>query len=153
MTDASIRNREHRHSSGRIPTDDQMDTLLKQFFRQEVPAALPAATPGSVSLRSESVARPAPVRRQFALVVVATAIAACCLIVAGLRQTSDVGHGTAERQPVTTDPNAEPQILDRATELMPVSPNAGRNSAVKTGVGPGGATMEEIEGVNLNPKN
>ena len=151
MTDASQSNR--RHTAGRIPTDDQLDTLLKQFFRQEVPAALPASTFNVVSLRSESVARPAPAPRRFALVVVATALTACCLIVAGLRQQSDVGNGTAQRQPVTPNQGSESQILDRTADLMPVSPNAGQTSGTKAVVGVGGATMEEIEGVNLNPKN
>lgn len=90
--------------------------------------------------------------RRWAVLGSLAALAASCLLVMNVPQNSDVSSGTAAADQKTSSESAGPNSPGRNSDLMPVSPNAGQSPQTKVVIGADGSTLEEIEGVNLNPK-
>ena len=150
MTDASS-NRSH----GRMPSDEQMDGLLRDFFRMETPTELnqPFRT-----VRAESstriattiapkagTVRVAPRRRRIFAVSALTVLALSLVV---FLQTQKLGD--AENSPVAEKSGEQSTPVGPAEELMLVSPQGDLKSA--STVGADGVTLEETEGVELNPR-
>lgn len=144
-----------------MPSDDQMEGFLRDFFVAEAPAALkqPFRRPGVAQIMRPPVvcvSRPADVRTSLPRsrrMIVATAISvmAMLFVVAiqikndGPPQTGPVnGAGMATSN--QTLPSAAP-----LQNLMLVSPNGDAKSAVHP-VGEDGVTLEETDSIELKPQ-
>ena len=144
-------------AQGRIRSDDQMDSLLRDFFRLEVPTELnqplrrnPLATTAAatLTLAPEHYAdqlRPWSVR----LVAVAASVAAMALallvLVSGNHAPPINRSGFADRDsmpPATTHDIENPML---------VSPQGDSPTSAKV-VGPDGVTLEETDGIELHPQ-
>lgn len=149
MNDNSTTNRDQ----SRMPSDDQMDSLLRGFFRLEVPAELnqplrrnpfATATAATLTLAQEhhvEQLRPRSVR----IVGVAASVAAMALAVLVLVSDNHKplanGSGFAGRDTTTPDNNTP----------MLVSPQGNSRTATKV-VGPDGVTLEETDSILLHPQ-
>ncbi len=150
MTDASS-NRSH----GRTPSDEQMDGLLREFFRLETPTELnqpfrpdrAESSTGMATTIAPTVRTVVVVPRRRRIVAVsAVMILALSLVV--LVQTQKLGD--AENSPVVEKPGEQSTPVGPPEELMLVSPQGDLKSA--STVGADGVTLEETEGVELNPR-
>ena len=150
MTDVSS-NRSH----GRTPSDEQMDGLLREFFRLETPTELNQPL---LRVQSEPKAELSPTiapavqsdastsRRRRVFVVSAVTMLALSLVV--LVQTQKLGD--AENSPVVEKSGEQSTPVGPPEELMLVSPQ-GDLKASST-VGADGVTLEETDGVELKPQ-
>lgn len=149
----------HHGSQGMIPGDEQMDQLLREFFRNEIPAELEAGPFATATLVAED-ARPnhaAPAVQSPGLTIVAqdrstkspagsrgmmtaavmTSIAACLLAaVALLPGRSDNGQ---------SNQNAT-AVVPEEESTMPVSSEGQTNSHP---VGDNNLTIEEVDSIEI----
>lgn len=160
-----------------LPADTQMDRLLKQFFRQEIPAGLnagfsipaDAAVPmvGSrveLTLLPETQPLVSEVRRQPVAVRITVAsslaaVVALLLVVASSQlprtsQSPDTIFSQKSTSTQTPNGQVDDGQQDRTSEqdLMLVSPRAGQTSGGESSIlGNNGVTLEETDSVNLHP--
>lgn len=141
----------NKRSSGSIPSEEQMDGLLKDFFRLETPSGLnrpfrrPVASrqeSSAASLVTLSTSEPTATPRSHKMVVAsAIAVLAMSLIVSMKVQTpSATSSNTA-----STTPDVQP--VEPAEKLMLVSPNGDAPSP--QAVGEDGVTLEETDSIEL----
>lgn len=145
--------------ASRIPSDDQMDGLLRDFFAAEVPPALNQAfhrpaTGQNRSAESASsltiVANNDPVfhsRPRGGRLVVGSAIAVLAMstMLALINRPSSLPSGT-----VTTAPAAEAKTAPSEV-LMLVSPN-GDGKEASHPISEDGVTLEETDAIELKPR-
>jgi hypothetical protein len=130
-------------------SEDQVDGLLRDFFRLEAPSEfrLPARPEVSASVQL-IVPRPTisqqPVRGRRAATVIA--LAAICMLMLVSWQVMNIGMtgsaGTAANGP-------QQGLPDAADDSLLVSPGGDRKSTGS--VGEDGVTLDETDGVQLNP--
>lgn len=143
----------------KLLSEDRVDSLLRDFFRLEVPIELnqplqfrPTATESSTAAKltvtAELENRPTPPRtvRFFAVAasVAAMAMAVLVAISAGTSQPSNgsnVADGKLNVPEKTTDDE----------KSMLVSPEGDSSKSTKA-VGPDGVTLEETDGIELHPR-
>jgi hypothetical protein len=145
--------------ASRIPSDDQMDGLLRDFFATEVPLALnqrfrrqavsQAASP-ELATSLTIVADNDPIfhcRPRGGRLVVGSAIAVLAMstMLAVINRPS-----VSSSSSVTTAPAAE-ATASPAEALMLVSPNGDLKEASHP-IGEDGVTLEETDSIELNPK-
>jgi hypothetical protein len=141
----------NKRSSGNIPSEEQMDGLLKDFFKLETPSGLNRPFRRPVASRQESPAaslvtlstsEPTAAPRSHKMVVAsAIAVLAMSLIVAMKVQTpSTPGGNTA-----STTPDVKP--VESSEKLMLVSPNGDTPSTQV--VGEDGVTLEETDTIEV----
>ena len=148
--------------TGRMPSDDQMDGLLRDFFASEVPPALnqtfrrPTKSPKkSVELASSLtiIADTDPLfqtRPRGGRLAVGSAIAVLAmstLLALNLRSSSDTSESS--NGGLTTIPAVE--AAAPAELLMLVSPNGDLKQATHP-IGEDGVTLEETDSIELKPK-
>ena len=141
----------NKRSSGNTPSEEQMDGLLKDFFKLETPSGLNRPFRRPVASRQErpaaslvtlSTSEPTAAPRSHKMVVAsAIAVLAMSLIVAMKVQTpSTSGGNTASTTPVV-------QPAEPAEKLMLVSPNGDAPSTQV--VGEDGVTLEETDTIEV----
>jgi hypothetical protein len=141
----------NKRSSNNIPSEEQMDGLLKDFFKLETPSGLNRPFRRPVASRQESPAASlvtlstseptAAPRRHKMVVASAIAVLAMSLIVAMKVQTpSTPGGNTA-----STTPDAQP--VESSEKLMLVSP--GSDAPSTHVVGEDGVTLEETDSIEV----
>ncbi|MFO1001799.1 MAG: hypothetical protein U0936_15790 [Planctomycetaceae bacterium] len=144
----------NKRSSGKIPSEEQMDGLLKDFFKLETPSGLNRPFRRPVVSRQESTAASvvtlptsettAAPRSHKMVVASAIAVLAMSLIVAmKVQKPTTSGGNTA-----STTPKA--QSAEPAERLMLVSPNGDARST--QAVGEDGLTLEETDSIELKPQ-
>lgn len=160
-------------SSGRMPSDTAMDQLLRQFFQREMPRELQsltaaglsspaagrdnlpwvAATPERQSLMLPAAptqpARSNSAARGIAVVGTLAALTACLTFIAtsDLSARSGLSGSAAARSVPAVAPGS-----DSDDKLLLVSPQAHSSDAAQTPIGNNGVTLEETEGVDLQPQ-
>ncbi len=152
MNDNSTTNR----AQSRIPSDDQMDSLLRDFFRLEVPTELnqplrriPLTIAVAATLTLAPEHHVEPLRpRSVRVVGVAASVAAMALavlvLVSGNHEPPTNGNGFA-------GPDTRPPLATPGDDLqMLVSPQGDSSKSTKV-VGPDGVTLEETE-IELYPQ-
>ncbi len=150
MTEASS-----DRSHGKMPSDEQMDGLLRDFFRLEIPTEL--NQPLSRHRSGSNVATLLPIaptveivtvapKRRRVVVVSALSVLALSLVV--IVQTQKLGD--AGSAPVVDKSGNPTTPVDPAEDMMLVSPQ-GDQKASST-VGADGVTLEETDGVELKPR-
>ncbi len=117
----------NQNTEGMIPSDDQMDQLLRTFFDREVPADLdsvviPAAIRKSPDLTivstHGSMASAHRNSRGLVVVSVITALAACVIAAVALGPQSTVSPNTESTMPVSSQGNgSDSAIGDDKTSL------------------------------------
>jgi len=140
----------NKRSAGKIPSEEQMDGLLKDFFKLETPSGLNRPFRRPVASRQESpaaslvtlsISEPTAAPRSHKLVVAsAIAVLAMSLIVAMKVQTPSTSGGNTAYTPVV-------QPAEPAEKLMLVSPNGDAPST--RAVGEDGVTLEETDSIEL----
>lgn len=141
----------NKRSSGNIPSEEQMDGLLKDFFRLETPSGLnrPFRRPiasrqesSAASLVTLSTSEPTAAPRSHKMVVAsAIAVLAMSLIVAMKVQTPSTSGGNT----ASTTPDFKP--VESSEKLMLVSPNGDAPSTQV--VGEDGVTLEETDTIEV----
>ena len=122
-------------------SEADVDGLLKDFFRFEVPLALN----GPPVLRKAPATLTAPIHPRhtaprIAIIAALASLAACLLLTISIEPTSPGRSGVAVR----TQTSVAPQ-----QELMPVSSNPNTTTAVP--VDENGLLLRETEEIQLNP--
>lgn len=141
----------NKRSSGNIPSEEQMDGLLKDFFKLETPSVLnrPFRRPVAslqespvASLVTLSTSEPTAAPRGHKMVVAsAIAVLAMSLIVAmNVRTPSTSGGNTA-----STTPDVHP--VEPSEKLMLVSPSG--DSKASNVVSEDGVTLEETDTIEV----
>lgn len=141
----------NKRSAGNIPSEEQMDGLLKDFFKLEIPSGLNRSFRRPSSSRQESAAASlvtvlsseptAAPRSQKWVVASAIAVLAMSLVVSMQGQApSSSGSNTA-----STSPDAQP--VEPAEKLILVSPNGDAPSTQV--VGEDGVTLEETDSIEV----
>ena len=141
----------NKRSSGNIPSEEQMDGLLKDFFKLETPSGLNRPFRRPVASRQESPAaslvtlstsEPTAAPRSHKMVVAsAIAVLAMSLIVAMKVHTPSTSGGNT----ASTTPDVKP--VESAEKLMLVSP--GGDSKASNVVGEDGVTLEETDTIEV----
>ena len=144
-------------AQSRILSDDQTDSLLRDFFRLEVPAELsqplrhvPLATPAVATLTLAPEHHVEQLRPQSSRFVgVAASVAAMALavlvLISGSNEPPANGKSVAEgniRSPATTPDIEEPML---------VSPQGDSRTSTKV-IGRDGVTLEETDSIELHPQ-
>lgn len=147
----------HNRTHGRMPSDAQMDGLLRDFFRLETPTELnlpfrrttAADSSGPMlTVIHETGESTVPIRRnQRYAVVSALAVLALSLIV--VVQTRD--NQTSGSGPVTDTVRGPQSPVEPDENLMLVSPQ-GDSGAHKTAVGEDGVTLEETDHIEVKQR-
>ena len=150
MTDASS-NRSH----GRMPSDEQMDGLLREFFRLETPFELnqPLSRHRSESKVGTSLTiaptvvtvAVAPRRRRIVVVSALTVLALSLVVIVQIQKSGDAGSG-----PVVDKSGNQTSPTVSSEDMMLVSPRGDLNAS--STVGADGVTLEETDGVELKPQ-
>ena len=155
MNDISNTNR----AEGRMPSDDQMDFLLRDFFRLEVPTELnqplrrnplTIAAAATLTLAPEhhfEQLRPRSVRFVGVAASVAAMSLAVLVMIFGNTTLPLDGNGLAKG---TTGDTRSPGTTPDIDKQMLVSPQGDSSSSTKV-VGPDGVTLEETE-IELYPQ-
>ena len=141
----------NKRSSGNIPSEEQMDGLLKDFFKLETPSGLnrpfrrPVASrqeSSAASLVSLTTSEPTAAPRSHKMVVAsAIAVLAMSLIVAMKVQTPSTSGGST----ASTTPDVQP--VESSEKLMLVSPNGDAPSTQV--IGEDGVTLEETDTIEV----
>ena len=139
-----------------MPSDEQMDHLLRSFFHLEVPTELhqplqqrplAAASLTIVSERHvEQSSRPRTVRFVATVASVAAMAMSVLVVISANNSQPPNGHDIADG--VSKNAAMTPKIDDP----MLVSPE-GNHLKPSTAIGPDGVTLEETEGIDLHPQN
>ena len=156
MNDNSATN----HAESRMPSDDQTDALLRDFFRLEVPTELnqplrrnQLATATMATLtrapehRSEQ-SRPRSVRFVAVSASVAAMALAVLVMIAGNNPLLLNGNGLADG---TTEDSKAPGTTTNLDKPMLVSPEGDSRTSTKA-VGQDGVTLEETDAIELHPQ-
>ena len=151
MNDNSAAN----HAESHIPSDDQTDALLRDFFRLEVPTELnqplgrnPLATATVATLTRAPEHRSEPSRpRSVRFVAVSTSVAAMALAVLVMISGNNPpsSHVSNGANGGTESPDATPEI----DKPMLVSPEGDSRPSTKA-VGQDGVTLEETDTIELH---
>jgi len=145
-------------ASSRMPSDDQMESLLRDFFRLEVPADLkqplrrnPSATAAAATLalapdHHVEQLRPRSVRFVGVTASVAAMALAMLVLVSRNHEPLENGSGFAggDTNPPATTPDHDNPML--------VSPQGDSSTSTQV-IGPDGVTLEEIDPIELHPQN
>jgi hypothetical protein len=135
-------------------TEDQMDSLLRDFFRLEVPIELnqplqfhpTAAT--TLTVATEFDHQPTHSRSvRFVAVAASVAAMAMAVVVAIFAATSPPPNGSTIANGLL-NPHTETPEIDRP---MLVSPHGDSQNSQKT-VGDDGVTLEETDSIELHPQ-
>ena len=143
-----------------MPSDDQMDSLLRDFFHLEVPTELnqplrrnqlaTATVATSTVTPNGRVEQRRP--RSVRFVAVAASVAAMALAVLVLISGNNVpplsGSGVANG---TTGQTKSPGTTPNIDQPMVVSPEGDSRTSTKP-IGPDGVTLEETETIELHPQ-
>ena len=152
MNDISNTNR----AQGRMPSNDQMDFLLRDFFRLEVPTELnqplrrnplSIAAAATLTLAPEhhvEQRRPRSVRFVGVAASVAAMALAVLVLVSGNHElpSNDSGFAGRDTKPPVTTPDIDKPML--------VSPQGDSRASTKA-IGPDGVTLEETDSIELHP--
>ena len=140
-----------------MPSDDQMDSLLRDFFRLEVPTQLShplqlnpitTATIATLTVAPESRLEHSRTRSaRFIAVTTSVAAMALAVLVVISGNDSPPANGSNVANGVIEAPAATPNV----DEPMLVSPE-GDSQAPTTAVGPDGITLEETDSIELPPQ-
>ena len=146
MTDASS-NRAH----GKTPSDDQIDGLLRDFFRLETPTELNQPfrrdrlkSAAGTSLTISPVAEHVP--RSGRWIAVASVLTALALSLVAFVQLDRPGD--ADNSPVVDKTGAPTRPTATSEDLMLVSPHGDLKSS--STIGADGVTLEETDGIELS---
>ena len=139
---------------GRMPSDEQMDGLLRDFFRLETPLELArpwqrpsaAATSETSLILTPAVTAAVPVTGRRMTVFAALAALVLTLVVFVQNDKPAGLNGS----PVVNAPEGPAVPAAASEDLMLVSPE-GDLKASST-IGADGVTLEETEGVELSPR-
>ena len=152
MNDNSATNR----PQNRMPSDDQMDSLLRDFFRLEIPTelnqplrrnSLATAAAATLTLDPESyVEQLRPRSVGFVGVTASVAAMALALLVLVSRNHEPL----ADRSGFAGRDNKPPAATPDIDEPMLVTPQGDSHTSGKA-VGPDGVTLEETE-IELRPQ-
>jgi hypothetical protein len=125
-------------SKGRMPSDEQMESLLKDFFRLETPVELDQPIRPMLLTRARSEGERSHGRR-LSVVITASAMAMLVMMMVVIQGTAPGTFGTASAE----RPSSEPQntVIDVSTQR-----SAGPHSWV---VGDDGVTLEETDSIEL----
>lgn len=138
----------------KLLSEDQMDSLLRDFFRLEVPIKLNQplqfrpTTVTTLTMTAEPDHQPTRPRSvRFVAVAASVAAMAMAVIVAISAGTSPRSNGSAMANgllnPQSETPNIDPPML--------VSPN-GDSQKSRHAVGADGVTLEETDNIELHPQ-
>lgn len=136
----------HQREHGRLPSEEQMDSLLRDFFRLETPSELarPLDVRRGVRVSLAEVSRPKlPSSVRFRKSIVASALAVVVFLA-----IFNVRHRPSK------SPFTEAQGISQASDLpgtdaeMPVSPGSDRSTGT---VGADGVTLQETDNVEIHP--
>jgi hypothetical protein len=128
-----------KQSTGRMPSDEQMESLLKGFFRLETPVELhQPVRPMLMSRAQTEIGRPHG--RRISVVITASAMAMLVLMMVVIQGTAPGTLGTASAERPTTE--LQNTVIDVSTQG-----SGGQRSAV---VGEDGVTLEETDSIELN---
>lgn len=151
MNDNSATN----HAESRLPSDDQTDALLRDFFRLEVPTELNQplrrhllATATVATLTRAPEHRPEPSRpRSVRFVAVSASVAAMAMAVLVMISGNNPpsSHVSNGANGGTESPRLTPEI----DKPMLVSPEGDSRPSTKA-VGPDGVTLEETDTIELH---
>ena len=153
MNDNSSANR----AQNGIPSDDQMDFLLRDFFRLEVPTelnhplrlnAMAAEAATTLTVATENIVEPSR-PRSVRFIAVALSVAAMALAVLVVISRNDVPPSNGSN--VANGIFAAPAATPNDEKPMLVSPEGDSHASKKT-VGPDGVTLEETDVIELHPK-
>jgi len=147
--------------AGRIPSDDQMDGLLRDFFAAETPAALRqpfhriavAGEPNTPLVKDQwpAVAAASLPRSRRMIVVACVSTLALSLLVAIQTNTRQpVKNGPLPSSDLATSTRQSEAPATPVDSLMLVSPNGDTKSTVHP-VGEDGVTLEETDSIELKP--
>ncbi|MBC7967377.1 MAG: hypothetical protein H7Z17_15790 [Fuerstia sp.] len=157
MNDNSATNR----AESRMPSDDQTDALLRDFFRLEVPTELSqplrrnqltTSTVATSTVATLTVApdlrveQPRPRSVRFVAVTASVAAMALAVLVVISGNNAPSSHVSDGADGGTESPNPTPKI----DKPMLVSPEGDSRKATKA-VGPDGVTLEETD-IELHPQ-
>jgi len=154
MNDNSSANR----AQNGMPTDDQMDSLLRDFFRLEVPTelsrpvrlnAMASAAVTTLTVAPENTVERTSRPRSVRFFAVALSVAAMALAVMVVISRDDVSpsNGSNVANGIFDAPATSPNV----DEPMLVSPEGDSHAPTKT-VGPDGVTLEETDSIELHPQ-
>ena len=146
-------NSETNGGQRRLPSGDEMDALLRDFFRFETPLelnqplrchGLPIAAVATLTLAPEHHVEPLR-SRSIRVVGVAASVVAMALaglvLVSGKHELRSNGNGFAGRAPLAT-----PSEIDKPMLVSPQGDSRGSSKAI----GPDGLTLEETDSIELH---
>ena len=137
----------------RLTSDDQMDSLLRDFFRLETPLelnqplrrhGLPIAAVATLTLAPEHRVEQLRPRSSRVVGVAASVVAmalAGLVLVSGNHELRSNGNAFAGRAPLATPPEIDKPML--------VSPQGDSRGSTKA-IGPDGVTLEETDSIELH---
>jgi hypothetical protein len=141
-------------AQNKLLSEDQMDFLLRDFFRLEVPMELNQplqfrpTTATTLTLAAEPEHQPTRPRSvRFVAVVASVAAMAMAVVVAISAGTSPPSDGSTIANGLLNPQSATPNI----DQPMLVSPN-GDSQKSRHAVGADGVTLEETENIELHPQ-
>jgi len=138
----------------KLLSDDQMDSLLRDFFRLEVPVELNQplqlrpSTVTTLTVAAEledQLTRPRSVR--FVAVAASVAAMAMAVLVVISADNSPPSNGSTIANGLLNPPTDSPNI----DKSMLVSPQGDSNKSTRT-VGADGVTLEETDSIELHPQ-
>ena len=144
-------------SHGKMPSDSQMDDLLREFFRLETPTELnqsfrgrtadvssgPVLTVVQGRIKSKESVR---TNRRFAAVSALAVLALSVAVVVQMRE-----YAPSTDSPVTNTVNEKHSPISPAEILMLVSPQ-GDSGAQKNAVGDDGVTLDETDNIEVKAR-
>jgi hypothetical protein len=157
----------NEHNSARHPVDpgtmeSQLDSVLADFFRREIPAGLgegqldwsavdaertesPQSAPAVTPLRSRESSGQRGRHRGIAATISIATLLGCVLL-------AIQPAGTAPDSGTVVDQGGNDAVLGESGELMLVSPAGDRDSAADAVIGDHGLTIGETEDIDLSPE-
>lgn len=153
MNDNSATNR----AESRMPSEDQTDALLRDFFRLEVPTELSqplrrnqlaTSTVATLTVAPDlCVEQPRPRSVRFVAVSASVAAMALAVLVVISGNNAPSSHVSNGADGGTESPNPTPKI----DKPMLVSPEGDSRKATKA-VGTDGVTLEETDTIEMHPQ-
>ncbi len=147
--------------AGRIPSDEQMDGLLRDFFAAETPAALrqpfhqlaAAGEPNTPLVKEQWPAVASarlPRSRRIIVVACVSTLALSLLVAVQTKSRQPAQNGLLQNSEIATSPQQSAASAMPVESLMLVSPNGNTKSAAHP-VGEDGVTLEETDSIELKP--